>query len=95
MNKFDIEEFKRVNKLTNKDIADYLGVSSPYISMVATGQTFLSNDKISKLSEHPTWDTSIVPKLMSQSSPLVNFFYSKIKLVESKLQNILGFLFHL
>lgn len=89
MNKFDIEEFKRVNKLTNKDIADYLGVSSPYISMVATGQTFLSNDKISKLSEHPTWDTSIVPKLMSQSSPLVNFLLEN-KISRKQIAEYLG-----
>ena len=73
MKYFDIEGFKKVNNLVNKDIADFLGVSPSYISMVATGQTSLSDDKLSKLSKHPYWDVALVPKPDIYTSPFLNF----------------------
>ena len=73
MKYFDIEGFKKVNNLVNKDIADFLGVSPSYVSMVATGQTSLSDDKLSKLSKHPFWDVTLVPKPDVYTSPFLNF----------------------
>lgn len=73
MKYFDIEGFKKANNLVNKDIADFLGVSPSYVSMVATGQTSLSDDKLSKLSKHPFWDVTLVPKPDVYTSPFLNF----------------------
>lgn len=73
MKTFDIEEFKRVNALTNKDIADYLDVSPSYISMVANGQSSFADSKLTKLLEHPTWNVEMVPKPEIQTSPFALF----------------------
>lgn len=59
MYSFDYKTFKCLNPFVrNKDIAEYLGVSEGYISKVISGQTQLSEEKFTKLIEHPEWNTA-------------------------------------
>lgn len=56
---FDYKLFKRLNPFVkNKDIAEYLEVSEGYVSKVINGQTQLSEEKFTKLIEHPDWDVA-------------------------------------
>lgn len=56
MQPIDYKEFKKVNKITNLNISDYLGVSEAYVSMVTSGKTQFSAERLQKLLEHPTWN---------------------------------------
>lgn len=59
MYSFDYKLFKRLNPFVkNKDIAEYLEVSEGYVSKVINGQTQLSEEKFTKLIEHPDWDVA-------------------------------------
>lgn len=45
----DLKEFRRTNGLTQAVVADYLGVSEPFISRVESGKDPLPDDKLEKL----------------------------------------------
>ena len=65
----DIKRFRRVNNLLQKDLADYLGVSREFVSMVESGRSILPHDRLRKLldNEHG-WDTSMLsPNIVKQS----------------------------
>lgn len=55
----DFELFIKLNFLKKIEVAEYLGVSPSYISKVLNGEP-LSADKLRKLLDHPTWDTSML-----------------------------------
>lgn len=59
MNVFDFQQFIKLNFLKKIEIAEYLGVSPSYISKVLNGEP-ISPDKLRKLLEHPSWDTSML-----------------------------------
>lgn len=56
MKPIDYKEFKKINKITNLNIADYLGVSEAYVSMATSGKTQFSAERLQKILEHPTWN---------------------------------------
>lgn len=58
MEHIDYKLFKKINIITNLNIAEYLGVSEAYVSMVTSGKTQFSEERLAKLLDHPTWDTS-------------------------------------
>lgn len=58
MEHIDYKLFKKINIITNLNIAEYLGVSEAYVSMVTSGKTQFSEERFAKLLDHPTWDTS-------------------------------------
>lgn len=59
----DLPAFRQRNHLLQKDIADYLGVSRGYISMVEKGRSRLSRESLDKLYDNPYhWNTDdLVP----------------------------------
>lgn len=59
MNVFDFQQFIKLNFLKKIEVAEYLGVSPSYISKVLNGEP-ISPDKLRKLLEHPSWDTSML-----------------------------------
>lgn len=68
MNEFvNLSAFRKDNKLTQYDIADYLSTSRGFISMVESGRSQLSEDKVRKLlnsGDDMNWTTdSLIPHL--------------------------------
>lgn len=58
MERIDYKLFKKTNSITNLNIAEYLGVSEAYVSMVTSGKTQFAEDRLAQLLDHPTWDTT-------------------------------------
>lgn len=55
----DFKRFRRVNKLTQADIAAFLGCTQGFISQVEKGVSTLSPEFISIILANPDWDTSM------------------------------------
>ena len=57
----ELKEFRKVNNLRQKELADYLGVSREYISIAENGKTKLAFSQLGKLRNNPYgWDTSML-----------------------------------
>lgn len=57
----DLLKFLKVNNLTKKQVADYLGVSEQYFGRAANGHEKLSPAKLRMLKENSAWDSSMLP----------------------------------
>ena len=62
---YEMEKLVRIfmpdEKIKQKELVDYLGVSKGYISLVISGQRSLSDENLRKLINNPFgWDTSIL-----------------------------------
>lgn len=58
----DLKVFRKKNRLSQGDIASFLGTSRGYISMVEKGKSKLSDEKIQRLFAESPWDTKdLVP----------------------------------
>lgn len=55
----DFKRFRRVNKLTQAEIAAFLGCTQGFISQVEKGVSTLSPEFISIILANPDWDTSM------------------------------------
>lgn len=55
MKDFDLKKFRRENRITQGEIADYLGVRQSYISQLEQGRKSLSSEKIERLLSNPDW----------------------------------------
>jgi len=58
MKSADFQLFIKKNNLTQKSVAKYLEVSPTFMNQIAKGERPIPTDKLQKLLEHPTWDTS-------------------------------------
>lgn len=57
----DIKQFRKRNKLKQEELAEYLGVTRAFISMVETGASKLPTEKLNLLVSNPHgWDTSML-----------------------------------
>lgn len=55
---FDLKQFRRVNGITQAELAKYLEVSEPFISQVESGKNKLPKDKLDRLLNNDRgWDT--------------------------------------
>ena len=54
----EFQTFIKVNKLTQKKVADYLGTSTAFVSQIIKGKCDLPDEKLLKLRESD-WDTSM------------------------------------
>ena len=54
----DFQTFINVNKLTQKKVSDYLGVSTAFINQIMKGKCDLPDEQLQKLRES-NWDTSM------------------------------------
>lgn len=59
MNRTDFELFISKNRLKKKDIAEYLGVSSAFITALCSGARPVPLDKIDLIKSNMDWDTSM------------------------------------
>ncbi len=49
MQKFDLHNFRRRNKLTQGELANYLGISGSFLSRIEAGQCALPADKLQRI----------------------------------------------
>lgn len=69
----DLKAFRKANKLTQKDLAEYLGVHHSFIANIETGRSLLPNEQLDKiLSNTNGWDVSMlrnnVTSIMTRAS---------------------------
>lgn len=70
----ELKRFREANKLTQAEVAEYLGVSSPFITNVEKGNNKLPQDKLTNLLHNPHgWDTSMLMEKSSISMNGTNF----------------------
>ncbi len=60
MYKFDIKEFRRANKMTQQELADYLGIGQAYVSNMENGRDKVPDKYIRKILDDPNVDSSMV-----------------------------------
>lgn len=71
----DLKTFRKINSITQVDLAEYLGVGQGFISQIEKGSRPLPKENMSKLLANPYgWDTSILedqqqPKLIAEQIP--------------------------
>lgn len=77
----DLKEFRRTNGLTQAVVADYLGVSEPFISRVESGRDPLPVDKLFKLMNNDRgWNiTSLIDLSNAPTSSVVATGPQRIK----------------
>lgn len=56
----DIKEFRRANNLTQKALADYLGITQTFISNMEAGRDTVPEKYIRKILDDPNLDSSMV-----------------------------------
>lgn len=59
--------FLLANDLKQKEVADYLGVSAPFITHIMNGARPLPEDKLGLLYDKEEWDTSMLRPSVSQT----------------------------
>ena len=70
MKSIDLKAFRKANKISQVELAEYLGVGQPFISQIEKGTRPFPEEYISTLSAHPTWDTSMLTQGSSESQIL-------------------------
>lgn len=58
MQTFDIKAFRKRNKITQKELAAYLGVSQPFLSQVENGGSPLPSECLERILANAEWDSS-------------------------------------
>lgn len=56
----DLKLFRKANKITQSELADYLGIGQPFISQIEKGGRPIPSEYISKLLASKQWDTSML-----------------------------------
>ena len=59
-NMIDLKLFRKANKITQSELADYLGIGQPFISQIEKGGRPIPSEYISKLLASKQWDTSML-----------------------------------
>ena len=63
MENTEFKQFRKINHLEQKELADYLSVTSSQVSMIERGKSKLTNENLRKLINNPYgWDVSMLPK---------------------------------
>ena len=70
MKVIDIKAFRELNNLTQKELADYLGIDKGFISAIEHGKSKFPKAKLTLLLNNPhNWDTSM---LTQPENPMAN-----------------------
>ena len=73
MGKIDIKAFRKANRLSQKDLADFLGVGQGFISQIESGDRPMPMNLLDKILEHEGWDTTaIVPERPVESELVIS-----------------------
>ena len=70
MEVIDLKGFRKANGITQKELADYLGISNAFISQIEMGDRSLPKNQLSKiLLNQMGWDTTELRKVVSDIEP--------------------------
>lgn len=70
----ELKRFREVNKLTQAEVADYLGVGQGFVSQMEKGDRKVPDAAIEKIMNNPHgWDTSMLMQKSSISMSGTNF----------------------
>ena len=89
----DLKAFRRVNHLTQIDLANYLGVGQGFISQIEKGDRPIPRESISRLLANPYgWDVSMLEDTKSRDSKpeLVAEYKPQLSNVEILLRDMLA-----
>lgn len=89
----DLKVFRRVNHLTQIDLANYLGVGQGFISQIEKGDRPIPRESISRLLANPYgWDVSMLEDTKSRDSKpeLVAEYKPQLSNVEILLRDMLA-----
>ena len=89
----DLKAFRRVNHLTQIDLANYLGVGQGFISQIEKGDRPIPRESISRLLANPYgWDVSMLEDTKSRDSKpeLVAEYKPQLSNVETLLRDMLA-----
>lgn len=87
----DLQEFMSLNKIKGKELSDYLGVSTGFVSSILHGRRSIPEEHIGKLFTNPFgWDVAMLKKVELAESSIANIPDNIViprevwKLIESK-----------
>ena len=60
MKTIDLKAFRKANKISQIELAEFLEVGQSFISQIEKGTRPLPSEYISKLTANPIWDTSML-----------------------------------
>lgn len=95
METIDLKAFRRINKLTQLEVAEYFGVQKAFISAVENGRSKLPREKYALLLQNPYgWDTSMLTQseagepAQAQSDILIAELRAQIEKLEAKVDSL-------
>lgn len=63
MKTIDLKAFRKINNLTQLEVAEFLGVQKAFVSAVECGRSKLPKEKLTLLLDNPHgWDISMLPQ---------------------------------
>lgn len=69
----NLTAFRAANGITQRQIADYLGVTSPFVTRIEGGHCKMPNDKLEMLIDNDRgWDTSMLVEEIESSVPAMS-----------------------
>lgn len=61
--------FRKINGLTQDEIADYLGIKRPYVSLLETGRAALNQDKVQRLIDNDRgWNADNLKNMINSNN---------------------------
>ena len=96
METIDLKAFRKLNNLTQLELADYFCVQKAFISAVENGRSKLPKEKLALLLQNPHgWDVSMLVEQepinavpQSQDDVLVAELRAQIEKLENKIDNL-------
>lgn len=56
----ELKDFRKANGLSQRDLANYLGVGQGFVSQMETGTSKIPDDIYSKIKSNTAWDTTML-----------------------------------
>lgn len=92
METFDFKKFRKDNKMSQKDAANYFGVGQSFISMIETGVCKVPKEFISKISADKDFDKSALPGYSeAKTKNIDNFVYVPLIPIRAKAGYLEGY----
>lgn len=85
----DIKTFRKINHLSQKELAEYLGVGQNFISQMENGHSPLPYKQLEKIRENTSWDSSMLEEEKTLSNQqLLDLIASQQRTIEMQAHTI-------